>query len=69
MPEWRQLGTNRIGRFGQPNHNMTARIGKGLQLVGGTLEVWDAGHFTPESAAEKAAKNAPETPDKCSQPK
>jgi hypothetical protein len=53
----------------KPNHNMTARIGKGLQLVGGTLEVWDAGHFTPESAAEKAAKGAPETPDKGSQPK
>lgn len=47
-----------------PDHTMTARIGQEIKMVGGTLEVWDAGHFTPESAAEKAAKEAPQAPGK-----
>lgn len=41
----------------KPDNKITARIGKDVKLVGGTLEVWDAGYFKPESAAEKAAKD------------
>jgi hypothetical protein len=41
----------------KPDHKLTARIGKDINLVGGRLEVWDAGYFKPESAAEKAAKD------------
>lgn len=43
-----------------PEHTLTARIGENLKMVGGNLEAWDAGHFTPESAAGKQAKEAQE---------
>lgn len=39
----------------KPNHTLTARLGPGIKMIGGSYEIWDGGRFTPQCASEKAA--------------
>ena len=41
-----------------PDTKLTARVGTGTTMNGGRLEVWDAGYFIPESAADKSRAQA-----------